>query len=234
MNVLSNELDDFAVAYIERSTGKKVRKGRDLFAYIRDLDSESFKKLSTACRVAKKRQLDAESGNKAVNVTLTKKAHETLLRMAAGTGISNYIESLESNAVKRNEWLDMANDSSHAWRLKAESLQAEIEQLKSALEQAHLSYKQLAEREAEKTRENIRLKEKDGYDLDSPEEHIANSYTVTKDTVKRCQALTTKGTRCKATDNLDSDGKTVLCKFHMGILRRTHANDFKLFDGRKI
>jgi hypothetical protein len=230
MNVLSNELYDFAVAYIERSTGKKVRKGRDLFAYIRDLDSESFKKLSTACRVAKKRQLDAESGNKAVNVTLTKKAHETLLRMAGGTGISNYIESLESKALERNEWLDMANGSTKAWRLKAESLQAEIDTLQLKLRNAMNVARDLANKV-----EPIEVLGETTFvqacDTVTPKVY-QNDKPI--DTVKRCQALTTKGTRCKATDNLDSDGKTVLCKFHMGILRRTHANDFKLFDGRKI
>lgn len=209
MNMISTELEDFAIAYIERNTGKKLRKGRDLFAYVRDLDSESFKKLTTACRVAKKRHLDAESGNKPVNVTLTKKAHETLLRMACGVGISTYIESLESKALESNEWLEMANGNSKAWRLKAESLQAEVEQLKALLAK----------------RDTVTLPEPTPkiYQNDKP-----------VDTVKRCQALTTKGTRCKATDNLDSDGKTILCKFHMGILRRTHADCFKLFDGRKI
>lgn len=236
MQVLNNDLDDFAVAYIERSTGKKIRTGRDLFAYIRDLDSYSFKKLATACRVAKKRQLDADNGNKAVNVTLTKKAHYVLLRMVGDSSISEYIESLERKAMDRNEWLDMANDSAHAWRQKSESLERENAELKAKIAELEKAANSYTEAKHQETASDILA------DLRANFERVENEYEplewdkpVKKTTIeRRCNALKKDGTRCKNTDHLDCENGIILCRYHIGILRNSHANSFKLYNGKTI
>jgi len=230
MNIFDNDVELFVVDYIERNIYQDIKREiendngfgysvRKLSDFIDELDADTKKRLLGSARAAKKRLKDKESGNENINVTLSREAHEKLKGQAAfySVTLSQFITNYMNGGIKTavDEMNDQERASAEHNRRLVMELQQEISVLK--LELANHVCKEIENAAPYVTTEEIKR------------------YQELKPlTERRCNALKKDGTRCKNTEHLDCTNGVILCTYHMGILRNSHANTFKLFNGKTL
>lgn len=113
MNVLPIDSNEFCLNYINKNFGKNLKNDASLHLFVKNLDSDSFKRMMSAYRADKKRRKDKIAGNNKVRIDIDNSAYQALINYAneLNTGVTlsqslliafREIADLRSALVERN------------------------------------------------------------------------------------------------------------------------------------
>jgi len=230
MQIITKEQEQFYLAYIAKQFKIEFKSNSVEFVlWIKNMDTTAFKRMLNSYAAQKKRAKAKAEGKEKISIELDKEAHEFISKLAKENNmtLSEVILNLKNEKpqssdekhfeklfISQNEDLKKVTNLWHIEKQKTEKLKAEIEQLK--------------EKETITQSEVIELENKNT---------ITKTVQPIQKVIKishRCCATTTKGTRCKNTENLvcinENDG-SVLCKFHQNIwVQNGHNRKNKTFE----